>query len=381
MKFGSRTGNGRRNELKLSRLNKLTLVLPLALLAGFGFAQEIKDPNPGTGGPNGIVRGPGPDGFGYVFDTSVPYVAVDISGTGALVVSGDDVGSGPLAVAPFNIYGTVVTALAMTSNGYISTDTADTGPDLSPDCPLPATPSTPGGTLGARLYPLHDDLITNTGYYEFFAVCPRASDRFGGLGCHVFQWKDATHFGGGGPFDITAFLYQDAWDMAFQVGPGNPETGSASTTGIQNGGATIGLTVACDVAGSIPDNFAVGIYHPFPEVCSISSITVQNFHVTITGDCPTPGGGDLYAEDLDGNITLVAAGLNIDPSTWLDVSGYPDSRFFIIAPGDVPSIANAVDGVISGRTVPTLGEWGLLIFLGLLAVAALYFMRRRSLTV
>ena len=235
----------------------------LLTVCAFGLAQEIKDPNPPANNPGGGFQGTGgPDAFGYTFDTGVPFQMIDISGTGALVVSGDDVSSGPIAIPePFNIYGTDFNSLVMASNGYISTDGTDTGPDLSNDCPLPVPPSTGGGD---RLYPLHDDLVTNTGYYQYFDSCPRPSDLGGDLGCHVFFWDDATHFGGAVPFDVEVILYNESNQQVYMVGPGNPETGSGSTTGLQNLGATIGLTVACNTGGSIPDNFAVAIIHPVP---------------------------------------------------------------------------------------------------------------------
>ena len=110
--------------------------------------SEIKDPNRPTGLSGTPARATGgPDAFGYTWDDSVPFVAADISGTGTAIFSGDDV-AGVVALGGngFNIYGVDLTQVAMASNGYISTDPTDTGPDLSNDCPLPATPSTGGGS-------------------------------------------------------------------------------------------------------------------------------------------------------------------------------------------------------------------------------------------
>lgn len=205
----------------------------------------------------------GPDAFGYTWadqhELTVDYNFIDISGTGTQIFSGDDVSSGGIALnAPFVFYGSVYNQLNMASNGYISTDPSDTGPDLSNDCPLPAPPSTGGG---ARLYPLHDDLIS-TGYVQYFSTCPRASDRNPGEDCTVFMWHDVTHWPSGGLWDMEAILYHQSGDFVFQIGSGNPELGSGSTTGIQNGDATIGLTYACDTANSLPENTAVSFYNP-----------------------------------------------------------------------------------------------------------------------
>ncbi len=207
----------------------------------------------------------GPDAFGYTWadqaEATVNYNFIDISATGTQIFNGDDVSSGGIALnAPFYFFGSVYNQLNMASNGYISTEPADAGPDLSNDCPLPSIPSTGGG---ARLYPLHDDLVS-TGYVQYFSPCPRTSDRNPGEACTVFMWDDVTHYGGGGgPWDMEAILYHQSSDFVFQIGPGNPEHGSGSTTGIQNTPPpTDGLTYACNTADSVPDNTAVSFYNP-----------------------------------------------------------------------------------------------------------------------
>ncbi len=259
----------------------LLLLLAVTLLAGGGIVAQdtappgepAKDPNPPAGGPGTRVPCPGPDLFGYTCDDTVPFMMADISGTGAQIVVGDDVSSGAVPLGgtvPFDYYGTAYTSLNMASNGYITTDPSDTGPDLSNDCPIPSPPSTGGG---GRMYPLHDDLDLEAGigagYYEYFATCPRPVDRTGIVtGCHVFQWNDVSHWpgGGGAPvWDQWVILY-DTYDMTFQVGTGNPETGSGSTTGIQDTTFSDGLLYACNSAGSIPDDFAITIFHPNPNL-------------------------------------------------------------------------------------------------------------------
>jgi len=176
--------------------------------------------------------------------------------------------------APFDFYGMSYAKLVPATNGYLTTDLADGGPDLSNDCPLPAHPSTPGGTPGARFYPLHDDLVTGGGqgsptggiFYEFFADCPRASDlACGPEPCSVFQWNDANHFGGADYFDFQAVLYHDSGEILYQYGAGNPEQGSSSTTGIMDPTKTIALTYACNTFGSIQDDMAIAIVPPAEE--------------------------------------------------------------------------------------------------------------------
>ncbi|MEM9293773.1 MAG: hypothetical protein AAGD01_19000 [Acidobacteriota bacterium] len=242
-------------------------MLMLVLSAGLSAQlSEVKDPNSPAGGSVGTdseATG-GPDGFGYTFEDSAeptcPFNFIDITGTGTSVGGGDDAGFPVVLSESFTFYGVDYTDLAFTSNGYLATDPTDTGPDLSNDCPLPSTPSTGGG---ARIYPLHDDLITADLLVEYFASCPRASDRCQvAEACTIFYWDDVNHFGATDLWDMQAILYHASGDIVTQVGAGNPETGSGSTTGIQNDGASIGLTYACDTAASVADDSAVCFRSP-----------------------------------------------------------------------------------------------------------------------
>ncbi len=245
-----------------------------ALMSGVSFAQESKNQADSGNSVAPLFGGNGgPDAFGYTFSGSVAgncaFQFVDISATGASVVVGDDVASAPIPLQGlFNFYGVDLPDIVMASNGFLSTDPVDTGGDLSNDCPLPVIPSTGGG---ARIYPLHDDLNlvagTGDGLFQYFSTCPRPSQvAFGDIGCHVFQWDEVSHFGGAEVFDLQAILYDDTFEIVFQHDDRNIETGSGSTTGIQNDGATDGLTFACNVADSIPANSAQCFFHPFPNI-------------------------------------------------------------------------------------------------------------------
>lgn len=241
----------------------VVILIPCALFAGVGL--EVKDPQPAVGNDGPMPRAAGgPDAFGYVWhdqsEADVSYSWIEISATGTNLGTGDDSGFVQALDVPFDFYGTSYGNLVAATNGYISTDVTDTGPDLSNDCPLPATPSTGGG---ARIYPLQDDLIVDGGiYYEYFSTCPRADNNGATPSCMVFQWHDARHYGGTVLFDFEVVLYDGSFEVAVQTGAGNPEAGSGSTTGIQNDGATIGLSYACDTADSVPDNTAVAFFVP-----------------------------------------------------------------------------------------------------------------------
>jgi hypothetical protein len=236
----------------------------------------------------------GPDTFGYIFITSqgaaptIPFSFLDISGTGTVLGSGDNVAYTAVLSQPFNFYGTSYNALQVSTNGYISTDPLDPGSDLSNDCPLPAVPSSGGG---GRIYPLHDDLFLDSLampagriLQQFYAVCPLTNAGGGTEPCTVIMWDNAQIacedpntleiVGCGTPFDFEVILFHTSREIRVQVGPTTDE-GAFSTTGIQDPTATTGLTVACNSAGSIPDNFAVSFVLCTAIACP-GNMTVPN---------------------------------------------------------------------------------------------------------
>ena len=65
-------------------------------------------------------------------------------------------------------------------------------------------------------------------YYRYFADCPHPD--FDGE-CLVVMWNNANHYYNYGTFDFEIILFPNG-DILMQFGPGNPELGSGSTTGI-----------------------------------------------------------------------------------------------------------------------------------------------------
>ena len=261
----------------------------------------------------------GPDTFGYMWIDSLEpagpvYVGHDISTSGTFTHNGDDTSSGPVTLGvPVDFYGTLYTQLVIASNGYLSTDPSDTGGDLSNDCPLPASPSSGGG---GRLYILHDDLDlepgTGSGFYEYFASCPRAADRGPNTGCSIFMWDDVSHYPGGGvaTWDMWIYLY-DNLDVVYEIGPGNSEQGSSSTTGIMNPAYTDALVVACETAGTIPDTYVVLFEHPaggaFPTCTVTGPAGVVSREITVDGDIVSTSSSTVDLEfrfSTDGGVTL-----------------------------------------------------------------------------
>ncbi len=268
--------------------------------------------------PFSLNRVGAPDFMGYQFtDSTEPggpaYQYVDISVTGALYLLGSNTSTGPIALpAPFPFYGEALDTLVMASNGYISTDPTDAGPDLSNDCPLPSTLSSGGG---ARIYPLHDNLTMASGeaYYEYFPVAPRPSDTGIAMGCHVFQWVDARHSGEVDLFGFEALLY-DNGDIVFQYGPGNPEEGDGSTTGIQNELTSSGLSYACNEGSSIVAGLAIRIFRDDPLERALFSIDGSNptLRRLSIGDGHTVS---AVAITLPGETVLGGNGLSNHPQT------------------------------------------------------------------
>lgn len=235
---------------------------------GFGFAPEA------TGGP---------DAFGYTWSDQVePNCAfgyIDISATGTDLGDGDDVAfQVTLGIGGVDFYGTTYTDVYAVTNGFISTD--NNGGDVSPDCPLPAPPST---GAGARMYALHDDLDVDplcancAVYWQYFPVCPRPNDE--GLpvtGCDIIQWI-AQHFPGGAGFPATEdfeIIIYETREIVVQVAL-CAECGEFSTTGIQDDTATIGLTYACDTPASVPSGTAVCFFHPNPVPVELMNFDVE----------------------------------------------------------------------------------------------------------
>lgn len=241
-------------------------------LAGLAVAQtrpgdrEAKDSNPGVGSSEVPDATGGPDAFGYTYfdaNDGCPVFFQDISQTGTFIISGDDVSGTVNLPFGFDLYGTVYNALQASSNGYISGNLGDTGPDLSNDCPIPTPPST---GFAPRIYILHDDLVVNGGIYaQDFSPCPLVSPNYPGssLDCTIIQWDNTDYFSGGGtPFAMEAILYDLSWEIVYQYATDVGQHGSSSTEGLMDQTSTVALQYACNAANSIPNNFSICFTHP-----------------------------------------------------------------------------------------------------------------------
>lgn len=174
----------------------------------------------------------------------------------------------PLGPNGLDLYGTRVTQLVMSTNGYLSTGPADSGGNWQNVCGLSA-PSQ--GSVGARLNVLHDDLVVRASaaaglYREYFASCPRAL--FAGAaaeGCTVFSWREMARFsqaGGEGNFTFQALVYDRSGAIVYQYLSADPLAGGSATIGLQNAAVTANLEYGCNRSASAPANRAVCIYAP-----------------------------------------------------------------------------------------------------------------------
>ena len=243
------------------------------LTCGSGFATDE------NGNPHVSVTGvPTTGGENYLV-TTAEFDYIDISTTGTRVLSGDDTGVEVVLGSAFDVYGMNFTSVGVSTNGYITTDIADSGIDWSNDCPLPTNPGSPAETTGARIYPLHDDLDAdlsqdpNAGvFYEYFAVSPVEPPSGAMTGVSVFQWK-VDHFNAAGlaELDFQALLF-DNGEIVYQYNVIGTEMGSGASVGIQsmaqedNSMPQYGTEISCNEVGSVIAGTAVGLAPPGPVV-------------------------------------------------------------------------------------------------------------------
>jgi hypothetical protein len=232
-----------------------------------------------------------PVGTNYTLDNTLVANYQSITATGAILGNGDDTAFTATLGAPFTIYGNTVGSLRVATNGYISINLTDNGPDLSNDCPLPSVPST--GVDTARLYPLHDDLVA-TVYYEYFTTSPYPHPNGDIMGASVIEWL-GNHFSGGA-IQAQAILF-DNGDVIYQYLT-DAEDGSGSTIGAQESGSGLAVTAACNTAGT---TVSAGIYglSPYGDVLMNSpASTTDACPMTMTVESDTPDCGAIVTFDM-----------------------------------------------------------------------------------
>lgn len=244
-----------------------------AALSG-GYAIYSKPPG-GTG-----TTSFGPDAFGYAGSddaSGCSFNFVDLEGVSNALpltpasaqfpATDDGRATDPIAVAPFNYYGSTVSSLVMSTNGYLSTSAADTGGDYDGDCGPAALNN---GGAGGHLKPLHDDLevrnVANAGLRtRTYATCPRrAESATGDVACTVFQWSHLGQHRSSGPlgdFDVEAIVYPSTGQIVYQYRRAPEDQGALAVIGIQNAAANTTLQYACGDR-VVRNGRAVCLFHP-----------------------------------------------------------------------------------------------------------------------
>lgn len=173
----------------------------------------------------------------------------------------------------FPFFGRIRKSVSMSTNGFLHFTPDGSSDEATNNCPL-----APAAAPSDALFVLWDDLVlgnspsSSGGFVQYFSPCPYSQ---GGSGdCVVYQWNDADHFGGAtDSFDFQAVLYDDG-DILLLYGPGNPENGLGSTTGISDAITPDSLTFACDSSNSIPDSSAIFFDYPEPRLQLEQTVTL-----------------------------------------------------------------------------------------------------------
>jgi hypothetical protein len=269
--------------------------LPLLLAFALGFGLSPLDAHAQTGAgaaPAGIQTTGGPDSFGYTFrdslETGCGYnwsSIVGLTGTTNLNLTDDSSSAAQNLGFSFSFYGTAFTQAFAGSNGIVTFGSGSS--ILTNQCPMPST-TTPNNTIAG----IWDDMLPSGSanvYFNSFGAgaCP------GGRApaCAIFQWDNVPYYSGGGVVTYQVILRADnVIELQFNtVG----QTGSASTTGIENSGGTVGLTyfragTGCNVANSVLSASAAYFLPPDTSACNPAAATNTPVPPTAT---PAPVGG------------------------------------------------------------------------------------------
>jgi uncharacterized repeat protein (TIGR01451 family) len=331
----------------------------------------------------------GPDGYGYVGEfTGYNWIDISLSGT-PVAGLGDDDFQGPFPIGfDFNFYGSVWSEYFISSNGHLSFGSGSSY--LDNHCPLPNA-YLPNNIIALMWDDLDPGDTGDLVYYQSFTSCPVGAGQ-----CLVVQYENFHHYPGGGPIAGTfeAILYEDG-SILMQYEDAGAETGSGSTTGIENNnaGSDWGLTYACNTAGMLGDGIAIRFEQPpaFGESTveapvklapgDVYTYTIAlnkanatgSWEVTMTDTLPAP------VAFIDGSLQCSSGDCWYDPADetvyWNGDVGYPGmpTRYFATTAFVDGNTVYEIDLVKSGTwwtpnrwgtlntcTIPGLGDnWGI----------------------
>ena len=213
--------------------------------------------------------------FGHRVQSSAngcSYSFVDIAqganAVAALTLSDTDDGRAvnPIALggSGITLYGQRYTQAVMSTNGYISFATGDTGGDFSNSC----DGQFGDGSSGPQIRPFHDDLVVtaNGGLrYRYFASCPRPAETANAGGCHVFQWTAVGQYSTNGPVgsaEFQALVYEANGQVVYQYRTPTNDNGASATIGLIDTNGNDPLPARCNTNGAAPANSAICLYTP-----------------------------------------------------------------------------------------------------------------------
>jgi len=270
------------------------LLLVLAFAAGFGLTALTAHAQTGRGAaPAGIQTTGGPDSYGYTFKDSLETGCgynwssiVGLTGTTNLNLTDDSSSSAQALGFTFNFYGTGYTDAYAGSNGIVTFGSGSS--ILTNQCPMPSS-TTPNNTIAG----IWDDMLpsgTANVYFKAFTAgtCPGSRPQ----ACAIFQWDNVPYYSGGGVVTYQVILRADNV-VELQLNTVG-QSGSASTTGIENSAGTVGLTyyragTGCNVANSVLGTSAVFFLPPGTSACVAAAPT--NTPVPTATPTPAPVGG------------------------------------------------------------------------------------------
>jgi lysyl endopeptidase len=219
--------------------------------------------------PGGI----GPNTYGHLGTTSAAspnlcgYQFVDIGDAAALSLNDDDDGrSGNITLggSGFRLYGENFSQAVMSTNGYVSFSTDESGEDWDNSC----IGEINRGGAGPRLHVLHDDLLVSDGgglRYRYYATCPRAATVGGAQPCHVFQWDRLQNFssaGSSGDASFQAIAYITSGEVVYQYRRADVSSGGSATIGLIDRTGADPLNASCNAASAAPANRAMCMFDP-----------------------------------------------------------------------------------------------------------------------
>lgn len=277
-----------------------------------GFAVFAGGTAPGTGGGSGGDS----DAFGYralssAASASCGYQPIDMSAAATLIPTlGPHVSSATandegyvanLAIggaAPFKFYDRDITSLLMSTNGYLSTNTADGGDDYFGACGV----DDHAGVVDGRIQALHDDLVVQSGgslKHRHFDTCPRPSDAGAATqGCTVFEWRKMGQYSSSGSATGNAvfqtILYDQSYEIVHQYITALPDSGASAAIGLQSPDESVRFDYRCGGSNVAPAGTAFCFFHP---TALPSGLAEAKLHVVsgaaALGDLAAAGHRDL----------------------------------------------------------------------------------------